>query len=277
LATSPVLLSVSDGIAHVVLHRPDVRNAVNDEMQFELIRVAAELRSRSGLRAVVVSGSGKGFCAGLDMAVFDSMRSGGSDGGWRPADADERAAALGDVDGLTLGRGQRAVLIWQTIPVPVIAAVHGAAVGIGLQIALGADIRIVSPDAKLGALESNWGLAPDSAGTQLLPRLVGPDVALEMCLTGKLIGAEEAVRIGLATQLAPDALDAAMELARRISSRSPDAMRSATRLIRLASTGSFQDGLLAEREEMRRNVGSPNQREAVAAARDRRAAVFEDS
>jgi enoyl-CoA hydratase/carnithine racemase len=271
-----VTCEVVDGIADVRLNRPEVRNAVNDAMFFDIIAAAVALQSAAGLRAVVLSGEGQGFCAGMDRAIFEAMGAGGSDGTWRAIDSDERAAEMVDIDGLTLGRSQRAVLVWQTIPVPVIAAVHGVAVGFGLQLALGADIRIVDPDVRLGALEGNWGLAPDSCGTQILPRLIGSDLALELCLTSRFVGAEEAVRMGLATGVAEDPRADAFALARVIASRSPAAMRSSTRLIRLATTGTRQAGLLAEREEMVRNVGSDEQRESMTALREGRAPNFVD-
>src|SRR4051794_24124771 len=133
-----VLLTVTEGIAEVRLNRPDRRNAVNDEMYEGLLRAAAQLRDDASVRAIVMSGEGAAFCAGMDTSGFDRMRAAGRSAEWRPADADETAAEIVDVDGFTLGRGQRAVLVWATMPVPVIAAVQGAAVGIGMQLALAA-------------------------------------------------------------------------------------------------------------------------------------------
>jgi enoyl-CoA hydratase/carnithine racemase len=271
-----VLTTVTDGIADVRLNRPASLNAISSDMFPVIIETAVRLLADPAIRVVVLSGEGRAFCAGLDTSAFDTMREDGAGGNWRPAGADAAAAALADVDGLALGRGQRAVLVWQTIPVPVIAAVHGAAVGLGLQLALGADIRIVAPGAKLGALEITWGLAPDSGATQLLPRLIGSDHAMELCATGRVVTGTEAVRIGLATQLADDPRAAAAELARQIAARNPQAIRSVTRLIRLGAAGHWQDGLIAEREEMTKNVGSGNQREAVAAVREKRAPHFAD-
>ena len=271
-----VLSSVVDGVADVRLNRPDALNSVTDEMFTALISTAAQLRGDPSVRAVVLSGEGRGFCAGLDTASFDRMRDEGAAGSWRPRDADAEAAALAEVDGLVLGRAQRAVLVWRTIPVPVIAAVHGAAVGLGLQLALGADIRIVAPDATLGAFEIRWGLAPDAGGTQLLPPLVGADHAMELCATGRVVTGSEAVTIGLATRTADEPRAAAMALAREIAGRNPYAVRSVAGLVRLATSGRLQEGLLAERSRMVANVGSPNQREAVAAARERRTPVFAD-
>jgi enoyl-CoA hydratase/carnithine racemase len=158
----------------------------------------------------------------------------------------------------------------------VIAAVRGHALGGGLQLALGADIRIVAPDAALSVMEIRWGLVPDMAGTQLLPRLVGPDVAAELTWTGRTVGAAEAVRIGLATRLVDDPLAAAHELAASIAARNPDAVRTAKSLIDAAYTGSMADGLAAERQALHTIMGSPNQREAAAATLEQREPVFTD-
>jgi enoyl-CoA hydratase/carnithine racemase len=269
-----VLLTVTDHVAEVRLNRPERRNAVTDEIYTGLLHAAARLRDDSSVRAIVLSGAGAAFCAGMDTSGFDRMRADGKAAAWRPPDADETAAAIVDADGLTLGRGQRAVLVWTTMPVPVIAAVHGAAVGLGLQLALGADIRIVAPDATLGAYEIRWGLAPDSGGTQLLPPLIGFDRAMELCVTGRRVSGEEALTIGLATSLADDPRAAALELAHTIAGRSPEAVGSVVRLLRMGRPRLDQAALIAERDEMNNNIGSDCQREAVAAARDGRDPVF---
>ena len=271
---SDVLLAVESGVAEVRLNRPDRRNAFHAEMYVGILEAAARLREDASVRAIVLSGEGATFCAGMDTSGFDLMRAEGRTAAWRPADADETAAAIVDVDGLTLGRGQRAVLVWTTMPVPVIAAVQGAAVGLGLQLALGADIRIVTPDATLGAYEIRWGLAPDSGGTQLLPTLIGFDRALDLCATGRRVSGEEAVGMGLATSLAADPRSAALDLAQLIASRNPEAVGSVVRLLRAGRPKLDQAALIAERTEMHRNIGSDNQREAVAAARESRDPVF---
>jgi len=271
---SDVVVSITDSVAEVRLNRPDRRNAVDAEMFLGILEAAAQVRQEPSIRAIVLSGEGAAFCAGMDTSGFDLMRAEGRSAEWRPADADETAAAIVDVDGLILGRGQRAVLVWSTMPVPVIAAVQGAAVGLGLQLALGADIRIVTPEATLGAFEIRWGLAPDSCGTQLLPPLVGFDHAMELCTTGRRVSGEEAVAIGLATRLAEDPRAAALELARTIAGRNPEAVGSVVRLLRAGRPRLDQAALIEERTEMFRNIGSDYQREAVAAAREGRDPVF---
>ena len=269
-----VVTDVVDGVAEVRLNRPDRRNAVDDATYDGLLHAAARLRDDPAVRAIVLTGAGPVFCAGADTSTFDLMREHGPDAPWRPPDADEQAAQIVDVAGLTLGRGQRAVLVWRTMPVPVIAAVQGAAVGLGLQLALAADIRVAAPTATLGAFEIRWGLAPDSAGTQLLPALIGPDRAMLLCATGRSVTGAQALGMGLVTELADDPVAAALDLARTIAGRNPGAVRSVARLVRAAQGWPDQTALIAERTEMFANIGSDNQREAVAAAREERPPVF---
>jgi enoyl-CoA hydratase/carnithine racemase len=266
--TDRVQCRIADGVADVRLDRPEKLNALDDAMFTALTDTGAALRDEPGLRAVVLSGNGRSFCAGLDRTAFQAMAEGRN---WRPAGAD---AAPTDPDGLS--RGQRAVLAWHTLPVPVIAAVRGHALGGGLQLAPGADIRIVAPDAALAVLEIRWGLTPDMAGTQLLPRLVGPDAAAELTWTGRTVGADEAVRIGLATRVADDPLAAALELAAAIAARNPQAVRTSKRLIDMAFTSPMAAGLAAERDSLHTIMGSPNQQEAAAAALAGRTPTFTD-
>jgi enoyl-CoA hydratase/carnithine racemase len=262
-----VVVEVTAGVAEVRLNRPEQRNAVDDASYEGLLRAAARLREDARVRVVVLTGAGPVFCAGADTSTFDLMREHGPNAPWRPADADERAAAIVDVVGLTLGRGQRAVLAWRTMPVPVIAAVQGAAVGLGLQLALAADIRIAAPSATFGAYEIRWGLAPDSAGTQLLPALIGPDRAMLLCATGRSLSGADALAAGLVTELADDPVATAFGLAQEIAGRSPEAVRSVVRLVRAAQGWPDQDALIAERTEMSANIGTDNQREAVGKSR----------
>ncbi|MEU6750052.1 crotonase/enoyl-CoA hydratase family protein [Spirillospora sp. NPDC046719] len=264
-----VLCEVSDGVADVRLNRPDQLNALDDPMFAQLITVGERLLNEPGLRAVVLSGVGRAFCAGLDFAAFRAQADAEP---WRPdvvARADGReapAAPRNDfgVQGLVLARGQKAVWVWQALEVPVIAAVHGFALGGGLQLALGADIRLVSADARLGVLEMDWGLTPDMCGTQILPRLVGLDVAKELTLTARKISGEEAVRIGLATRVCRDPRAEALAMADTIARRNPDAVRAAKSMLNQAwDAEAMKAGFRAERDFMERNVGSPLQREAV--------------
>jgi enoyl-CoA hydratase/carnithine racemase len=170
--------------------------------------------------------------------------------------------------------GQQACWVWQELEVPVIAAVHGPALGGGLQIALGADLRIVAPDAKLSVLEARWGLIPDMTGTVMLPKVVGLDVAKELTFTGRMVSGEEAVRLGLATRVADDPRAAAMELAADLAGKSPDALRHGKRLLNLSGTRPVAEQLLDERTTMASLIGSPNQVEATMAFFEKRAPRF---
>jgi enoyl-CoA hydratase/carnithine racemase len=259
-----VVCTIADGVADVQLNRPEKLNALDMALFTALAETASALADTPAVRAVVLSGAGRSFCAGLDLTAFSAMAAGERG---RPADDPTTTGA----DGRSLG--QRAVLAWYDLPVPVIAAVRGHALGGGLQLALGADIRLAAPDAVFSVFEINWGLTPDMAGTQLLPRLVGPDVAAELTYTGRTVEAAEADRIGLVTRLVDDPLGAARALAARIAAVNPDAVRASKSLLRQAH-GAIEDGLAAERAAMAAIMGSPNQREAAAAGLEKREPRF---
>jgi enoyl-CoA hydratase/carnithine racemase len=260
-----VTVTLTDGVADVRLNRPAKRNAIDLAMFEALVVTGERLKTQPGLRAVVLSGEGPDFCAGLDFGSFQAMR----DGARLSATADLPPSA-----GPARAAGQRAAYVWAEIPVPVIAAVRGNALGGGLQISLGADIRIVAPDARLSVFEVAWGLIPDMTGTQLLPELVGRDVAKELTYTARIVSGEEAVRIGLATRSDPDPLAAALALAKEIAGRSPHAIRAAKRLLDLAGRTDLAAGFAAEQVEIRALIGSPNQVEAVTARFEKREPDF---
>ncbi len=263
-----VQVEINDGIAEVRLNRPDKMNALDGAMFDAIIEAGEGLKSEPSVRAVVVSAEGRAFCAGLDFSGFQSM-AGQNDG------ADTGSVAKID-EGRITHRGQHVSWVWQELEVPVIAAVHGVAFGGGLQVALGADIRIVSPDARLSVLEIRWGLSPDMTATQLLPRLVGVDVAKELTWTGREVSGTEAVQIGLATKVADDPRAAAMELAGEIASKSPQAIRGAKHLINLASEQDWATGFAEERRVIGSLIGSPNQVEAITAYFEKREANYQD-
>jgi enoyl-CoA hydratase/carnithine racemase len=262
-----VTVEITDGVADVRLARPQKRNALDAEMFAALIAAGERLKSEPGIRAVVLSGEGSDFCAGLDFGMFQAMRDG------------ERLSDLIPLppgDGPAQAAGQRAAYVWAELPVPVIAAITGNALGGGLQIALGADIRIVAPDARMSVLEIRWGLIPDMTGTQLLPELVGRDVAKELTFSGRVVSGTEAVALGLATRVDPDPHRAALELARSVAGRSPDAVRAAKRLLDLAGRVDLGTGFAAEQKEIGALIGSPNQVEAITAEFGQRAPQFTD-
>jgi enoyl-CoA hydratase/carnithine racemase len=271
-----IALSISNGIADVRLNRPDKLNALDGAMFQGIVDAGEALKGDPAVRVVVLSGEGRGFCAGLDFSSFQAMAGGGGDddGSGDRAERGGSLGAIGDTGGRITHLGQQAAWVWQELEVPVIAAIHGAALGGGLQIALGADLRIVAPDAKLSVLEARWGLIPDMTGTAILPTLVGLDVAKELTFTGRMVSGEEAVRLGLATRLADAPRAAALELAADLVGKSPDALRQAKRLLNLSGTRPVADQFADERATMASLIGSPNQVEATMAYFEQRPPSF---
>jgi enoyl-CoA hydratase/carnithine racemase len=263
-----VVYTVDEGVADVRLNRPDKINALDMAMFAALVEVGEEIKADRAVRAVVLSGEGRGFCAGLDFASFQAMAGQGS-----PQDAPTGLAERGE---RITNRGQQACYVWTEMPAPVIAAIHGVALGGGAQLALAADIRIMAPDAQLSILEIRWGLTPDMTGTQMLPRLVGLDVAKELALTGRMVKGDEAVRLGLATRLSDTPLDDALALARQIAANDPHAVRGTKALLNMAGQVSLAEGFKAEERTIRGLIGSPNQVEAVTAYFEKRPPVFSD-
>ena len=256
-----VSIALAAGVADVRLTRSDKMNALDPAMFEAIIAAITRLSVMPGLRAVVLSGEGRGFCAGLDMARM-------ADAG---AGIDLMARTHGDANDF-----QQVAWGWRTLPVPVIAAVHGVAFGGGLQIASGADIRIAHPDTRLSILETKWGLVPDMAGIALWRTLVRDDVLRELTYTHREFTGVEAQALGFVTRLAEDPHTAAMALAHEIAGKSPEAVRGAKRLYNMAAD---QDGaaiLLAESAEQKAVLRTPNQIEAVMAGMQKRAPVFQD-
>lgn len=268
-----VTLSIQHGIADVRLNRADKRNALDSEMFSSLAAMGNYIKSLHQVRAVVLSGEGASFCAGLDFASFHVMAAGGSATGFKK-DGQFNAGALTE-GGLT-HLAQQICWVWQQIPVPVIAAIHGHALGGGIQLALGADIRIVHPDTQMSVREIYWGIIPDMTGTLTLSRLVRPDIAKELVFTGKIIDGREAFNIGLVTRLSDDPHAEAMTLAKEIAGRNPHAVRGAKHLLNLQANAGAAEQFAAEREVIFSLMGSDNQKEAVAAHFDRRDPIFSD-
>lgn len=260
MAEPRVKLTIEGGIADVRFNRPEKRNALDYGMFDGILGAAEQIAGDPTVRVVVLSGEGKAFCAGLDTSLLSRM-------------AGDTITRSGEFRDLRVD-APRAVRVWTELTVPVIAAVHGVAVGGGIQLALGADFRIVAPDAQLGALEMRWGIIPDMCGTQLLPRLVGPDQAKLLMMTARTISGEEALRIGLATQVADDPYAAAHELARELAMRNPDGLAAIKRLVAIAQDVPFAEGMDQEYEQAGPVIGTPNQREAVMANLEGRAPDF---
>ena len=261
----------ADGVVELQLARADKMNALDPAMFDALIEAGEALRDDKAVRAVVISGRGKAFCAGLDMASFERMQQGpGSDVlGEGAAGADLLARTHG-----ISNAAQQVAMVWREVPVPVIAAVHGVAFGGGLQVALGADIRIVAPDTKLSVMEIKWGLVPDMAGMVLMRELARSDVVRELTFTGRVFSGEEALRIGFATRIAVDPLAEALQMAHEIAGKSPDAIRAGKRLLNASASQSAAELLVAESVEQKALIGSPNQLEAVKANIERRMPRF---
>jgi enoyl-CoA hydratase/carnithine racemase len=263
-----VSIDIKDGVADVRLIRADKMNALDPAMFDGIIEAGAQLAATKGLRAVVLSGEGKAFCAGLDMASFAAMK---KDGDAVPGvrDLTKRTHGISN-------RPQHCALLWRELPVPVIAAVHGVAFGGGLQIALGADVRYAAPDARFSVMEIKWGLVPDLGGTQLMRHLMREDIVRELTYTGRIFDGREAQQLGVVTRVIDDPRAAALETAREIAAKSPDAVRAAKRLLNLAVASDAKTGLMAESVEQQKLIGSPNQLEAIASNLQKRAANYKD-
>jgi enoyl-CoA hydratase/carnithine racemase len=258
---------LASGVADVRLVRADKMNALDLRMFDALIAAAEKLHKTKGLRAVVMSGEGRAFCAGIDTGRF----AGSSDG-----DAEVRAKR--DTVVRTHGPAnipQQAVWGWRTLPVPVIAAVHGVAFGGGFQLALGADMRFVAPDTRMSIMEIKWGLIPDMAGTPILPHLVRDDVLRDLTYTGRIFSAKEGLDYGLVTRICDDPRAVALEAADEIAGKNPHAIRAAKRMLNNLA-GDPAPALLAESVEQKQLSGSSNQQEAVRANLEKRAPKFTD-
>ncbi|MFW8636335.1 crotonase/enoyl-CoA hydratase family protein [Cribrihabitans pelagius] len=257
-----VSISYKDHIAHVALTRGEKRNALDEAMVKAIIAAGQEVAA-SDARAVVLSGEGESFCAGLDLGSFSGFMQ-------RDLSAWLMERSFEDANEM-----QEVAMVWRRVPVPVIAAVQGACFGGGLQLALGADIRVAGPDARLSVMEMKWGLVPDMGGMALLPGLLRPDLLRRLTYTAATVPAEQALDWGLVTELAGDPLARAHQLAGEIAARSPSAIRAAKRLIAYAESGASQaDVLLRESAEQLELIGKPEQMEAVAAGLSRRPPNF---
>jgi len=256
-----VTIDITGGIADVALNRPDKLNALDPAMFTALSEASAALAKRDDVRVVVLSGRGRGFCAGIDLASLAG---------------DPTFGALHDRSYGAANVFQNAAWGWRSLPMPVIAALHGVVFGGGLQIALGADVRIVTADAKLAVLEARWGLVPDMAGIALLRGLVRDDVARELTYTARQFSGTEAVALGLATRVADDPHAAALDLGAEIAGRSPRAVRAAKRLFGLSQDAGADELLLAESRAQEQLLTGPDVPETIAAHAEKRAPRFTD-
>ncbi|EPX80875.1 crotonase/enoyl-CoA hydratase family protein [Litoreibacter arenae] len=247
---SVVKTEIADGIARVTLNRPDKMNAISLDMLDDVLAAAHALQG-TDVKCVVLSGEGRAFCAGIDITSLSSLMG---------KDMDEVIVRRTHGDA---NRFQEFSLAWRKLEVPVIAALHGVCFGAGLQLAIGADIRVAALDARLSIMEMKWGLIPDMGGMTLLPHLVRDDVLRRLIYTAEIVEAQQALEWGLVTELADDPLERAMELAKQIAAQSPSAIRAAKRLIGEAQTGSAASVLMAESVEQAALIGKPDQMAAV--------------
>jgi enoyl-CoA hydratase/carnithine racemase len=262
--TELVILEIKDTVAYVRVNRPDKYNALSLDMFEAIIEAGEAVKADPSIRSVVLSGNGRGFCAGLDFESFMKMGS-----------AEQSATdLLSRTDDNPANYAQQTGYVWKQVPVPVIAALHGVSFGGGLQIALGADIRLASPDARFSVMEIKWGLIPDMSGTQTLKDLVRLDVAKELTFTGRIVKAEEALRLGLITRICEDPLAEAEKLAREIAGKSPDAIAAGKRLWQNVWSCDDEEGLKLEESLQRTLIGGHNQLEAVKANFEKRPPLF---
>jgi enoyl-CoA hydratase/carnithine racemase len=268
MSSDLVTIDIQNGIADVRLNRAEKYNALSQDMFDAIIEAGQALASADDVSAVVLSGNGRGFCAGLDMASFASM----SDGPRKPkSDTDSLLAK----DERPENRAQRPAMVWKQLPMPVISSLHGVVFGGGCQIALGTDIRIAAPDIKMSIMEIKWGLVPDMSITQTLRDIMPMDVAKELTFTGRILNGEQAKEVGLVTRVANDPLAAAMELAEEIAGKNPDAVRAGKALYEQAWHADARTGLELEAALQAQLIGTANQIEAVKANFEKRAPAFQ--
>lgn len=252
-----------DGVAQVRLTRPSKMNALDPEMFERIIEAGERLAETKGVRAVVLSGEGPAFCAGLDTSSFAQT-------------PEPDAPSLPERTHGNANRPQQAAMVWRKLPVPVIAALHGVCFGGGLQIASGADIRIAHPDTRMAIMELKWGLVPDMGGYALWRGLIRDDVMRELVYTNREFSGAEAQSLGLATYVDEDPHARATAIATEIANRNPYAIRGAKRLQAIMHEAGTDAILQAESDEQHEIIRTPNQIEAVMAGMAKRPPKFED-
>lgn len=258
-----VSVSVTNHIAVVTLNRPEKMNALDIPMFKAIIEAAETVEKNPAVRVVVLTGAGRAFCAGIDLANFQSKDNVASE----PLATRTHGIA---------NTWQQAAYAWRALSVPVIAAVHGVAFGGGLQIMLGADIKYIKEDTKLSVMEMKWGLIPDMAGTQLMFHAVRDDIIRELTYTNRIFSGTQAVEYGFATHVSENPLADAMKIAEEIASKSPSAMVKAKKVLNAAPYLSVADGLLLESVEQDEIMQKKNQLEAVYAGMQKRPGQFDD-
>lgn len=266
-----VSVTIEDGVADVRLTRGDKMNALDDAMFAGIVEAGEQVSKDERVRCVVLSGEGRAFCAGLDMGNFGRMAEGGSGGGGSSTTSRLIERTHGDAN-----RAQQAVWVWHTCPVPVIAAVHGVALGGGFQLSIGADIRITHPETKLSILEIKWGLVPDMAATPLFKALARDDIVRELTYTGRIFSGKEGFDYGFVTKLSETPYEDALAMAREIAGKNPDSIRRAKTIYNTVDKLSYADALMQESVLQSEVIGSPNQVEAIMSTMEKRAGNYKD-
>jgi enoyl-CoA hydratase/carnithine racemase len=260
-----VRVDVADGVATVSLNRPDKLNAVSPAVFQALYEAGQSVEADDSVRAVLLRGEGRAFCSGLDLASLQAFGSGdtGSSQTSRDGQVNPNSA-------------QGGFAIWATMAKPVVAAVHGYALGAGFQLALAADIRIAAEGAVMSVFEITYGLVPDLGGTQLLPQIVGPARAKELIWTAHRISTDEALQWGIVNRVvSPDALEKeAREFAQDLASRPPMPIRFTKDLVAKSGRVSLEEGMRGELEAQAKCISSNDMREAVAAAFEKRPGTY---
>ena len=269
-----VLVTINDGIADVRLDRADKRNALDPAMFDAISRAGKDLVTNKDIRAVVLSGNGTSFCAGLDFGSFQVMADSGSASTNSKSKDSQKENAGAMATGAITHLAQQICWVWQEVPVPVIAAIQGHALGGGMQLALGADIRVAHPETQFAMREVHWGLIPDMTGTLMLSRLVRDDVAKDLVFSARVISGTQAHQFGVVTRISESPLEVAMQIAREIAERSPDAVRGAKVLINRLSNAGAAEHFAEERRIIQSLIGKPNQVEAVMSNFEKRSANF---
>ena len=269
-----VTVTISDGIADVRLDRADKRNALDPAMFDAIAKAGHDLVTNREIHAVVLSGNGNSFCAGLDFGSFQSMADSGKNGDSSNGNTSSSQNAGAMQPGAITHLAQQICWVWQEVPVPVVAALQGHALGGGMQLALGADIRVAHGETQFAMREVHWGLIPDMTGTLMLSRLVRDDVAKDLVFSARIISGVEAHALGVVTRLSDTPFETAMQIAREIADRSPDAVRGAKALINRLSNAGAAEHFAEERSIIYSLIGKPNQVEAVMSNFEKRPAKF---
>lgn len=252
--TSHIRLDIAQGVAQVRLDRPDKRNALSFRMISELLQVGRQLGKDRTVRAVVLSGEGEAFCSGIDL---HDLR-----------DPANRVKALWELSRPGPNLFQQVFLVWRELPVPVLALLHGHCYGAGMQLALGADFRIATPDSQLAIMEARWGLVPDMGASVTLRQLVGLDVAKELMMTARVVSGVQAGELGLVSHVAGDPVAKATEIIGEILERSPDAVTAAKRLCNAMATDSPASTIGLEKRLQLRLLMGENFKIAAKRAKD---------